>query len=122
MSHQEKLNKCLNLAFDKGTPISEATNAFLFARKLILNGKGEYAGKCSNDNKSDRIWTITCGGIHMMHMIEQTTMYAYKHNIPIEVKLHGKLLNPTARIQCKGSVSDIGIMNDIINLVYNTEY
>ncbi len=120
---QDKIDKCLNLAFDKGALIGEATNAFLFARKLILNGKGKYAGQCSSDeNKSERKWTITCSGLQMMYMIEETTKYAYKHNMHIRIQLHGKVRFPTANIKCKGSLSDIKMLDALITLVFDTEY
>lgn len=121
---QDKINKLLVFAFNSGALDTEATNAFLRARGLILKGAGEYNTTATEDKvkfNSDGECDITCGNLKMMHLVEETTKLAFNNHseIKLRIKTYGKVLNPSAIFLFEGSRRLCETMQKLINTVYD---
>lgn len=123
---QKRIDKCLILAFNISASDGEATSAFLRARKMILLGKGTYITiqkSSTSDNYIEREWKIQCTALRMMHMIENISIYSYKNDVLLEMRMHGNPRSPIMRLSVKSKdAQKLDKLGKIILHTYKTDY
>ncbi len=123
---QKRIDKCLILAFNISASDGEATSAFLRARKMILLGKGTYISiqkSSTSDNYIERVWKIQCNALQMMHMIENISIYSYRNDILVEMRMHGNPRNPIMRLSVKSKDTEkLDKLAKIIGATYETDF